>query len=472
MVDAGVGQLCANMDCLPISCWSSGTAPTMPRSSLMIAHVLWGILRLCSWSRMASIVTVTAFMACCCARSTWAGDGLINFRDLRGVEADKRAAIPAFVFLAATPQGTDSAAPPAKPTQPAVPQSHVSSPPVARALEQLKGNTNNVPLRGPLPPWRLNAPTNLTYSPDVKLCEAHGGTLACGFFPNSQSIPLLWDWRPCAAADCIQRPDGYRLYRVGVPPVVTPRARAENLDHGIVRPRWWTKVADVNASMTVQGVVWAHKGDCFVVTAYQGQTESGPSGEYCISYVMKTAVLKPSSARWAYDLFHDEFQENENWCATGSWRFNQVPEGLDGWQMYFPSDSLATSPDSGSVASYSYFYPGKNPFPCSEQLELTMRHDKNRCANASHIELAGRLAAVEVEHCANPREREVGVAGDFGLFQNERSADTRCSEVHTSDFGLCQIRCFADTSLRKIHLCKLRSAHGQISVHPQFGHLE
>jgi hypothetical protein len=148
----------------------------------------------------------------------------------------------------------------------------------------------HVPVRVQLPTV-VASPTNLQYTNDPKVCNAHAGgglasALICpGLISSTASLPLVWDWQQCTYAPgsplfnipssnvCgVSQPDGFHIYRV------TNTFSSSHFIHLGTRALVDTQTTP---SMTIRGISPYNKTDCYVVTAYKGSTESADSNEWC-----------------------------------------------------------------------------------------------------------------------------------------------------------------------------------------------
>jgi hypothetical protein len=124
----------------------------------------------------------------------------------------------------------------------------------------------------PLPP-----PTNLTYTNDPTVCKAHipglGAALVCpGLMASAVTLPLVWNWQPCANPGCIATPDGYHIYRV---------TKSFSTLQMIYRGGQTLVDTQPDPTITIRGISPYSKTDCFVVTAFKGSQESAASNEWC-----------------------------------------------------------------------------------------------------------------------------------------------------------------------------------------------
>jgi len=133
---------------------------------------------------------------------------------------------------------------------------------------------------GTIAPPKLAEPRLLFGAPGLSYCVESG--LSGGDCKNaqaSQALVLVWDWKQNAAScqpNCIGSVDGYRIYHA------PGSGSGMSSKTAVSGPR--TAVAysgaDVTAAILSQGRY--RVGDCFVVKAVKGATESPDSPTYCV----------------------------------------------------------------------------------------------------------------------------------------------------------------------------------------------
>jgi hypothetical protein len=155
------------------------------------------------------------------------------------------------------------------------------------------GQQHNLIVHGPAlsAPVVVSAPTNLVYTNDPKVCNAHaggglaGGLICPGLIASTASLPLVWDWQQCTYTPgssffnipdsnvCgVSRPDGFRIYKV------TNTFSSSHFIHLGTRVLVDTQT---DPTLTIRGISPYQKTDCYVVTAYRGSTESPDSNTWC-----------------------------------------------------------------------------------------------------------------------------------------------------------------------------------------------
>jgi len=209
--------------------------------------------------------------------------------------------------------------------------------------------THVLPARVQLPPV-VAAPTNLAYTNDPKVCNAHAGgglasALICpGLIASTASLPLVWDWQQCTYTPgnaffnipssnvCgVSQPDGFHIYRV------TPTTEMLQM----IRLGTRTLVdTQTDPTLTIRGISPYNKTDCYVVTAYKGSTESADSNEWCgaANLAMGTAwkEVNPTDSASMFNL--------PVLCDSIGRPYPLNPDGHEGMVKYDGLDNIGYPP--------------------------------------------------------------------------------------------------------------------------------
>jgi len=209
--------------------------------------------------------------------------------------------------------------------------------------------THVLPARVQLLPV-VAAPTNLAYTNDPNVCNAHAGgglasALICpGLIASTSSLPLVWDWQPCTYTPgnaffnipssnvCgVSQPDGFHIYRV------TPTTEMLQM----IRLGTRTLVdTQTDPTLTIRGISPYNKTDCYVVTAYKGSTESADSNEWCgaANLAMGTAwkEVNPTDSASMFNL--------PVLCDSIGRPYPLNPDGHEGMVKYDGLDNIGYPP--------------------------------------------------------------------------------------------------------------------------------
>lgn len=130
----------------------------------------------------------------------------------------------------------------------------------------------------------IAAPTALNYTNDPTECTSRlGGFLAALMCPKilagGDQLMLIWNWSPCSGdANCVQKIDGYHVYH---PSSGASGYAGRNLIASNSLP---TPLATQDKQEAMFEFLSGFKsGDCYVVTAFAGNTESQPSNRFCLA---------------------------------------------------------------------------------------------------------------------------------------------------------------------------------------------
>ena len=167
--------------------------------------------------------------------------------------------------------------------QPAPPTSGMKLPtaaPSPRSSAHLSGVIHN-PAALVLPPV-LNPPFPLYVSNNPQECAKHvpnplfGGMICDAVLKAADTLPLMWDWQPCSASNCVGQIDGFRIYKV-------PKNTAYQ-DGNLVGLHTLVG-SQTDPAFTVKGIKPFSQADCFTVRAYKGKSVSLDSPRFCANGV-------------------------------------------------------------------------------------------------------------------------------------------------------------------------------------------
>jgi hypothetical protein len=124
----------------------------------------------------------------------------------------------------------------------------------------------------------VSPPYPLYVSNNPQECAKHvpnvlfGGMICDAVLKAADTLPLMWEWKPCAGPNCVEKIDGFHIYKV--PRNVIYR-------DGNIAGRHILADSQTDPSLTVRGIKPFSQTDCFTVRAFKGKLESLDSPRLC-----------------------------------------------------------------------------------------------------------------------------------------------------------------------------------------------